>query len=190
MHTSRLTRVPGDPVLVQKIFAPTPALQAYSAIHSSKSPPRTRASPPNENVKISWGMRSLSSAGMGGPFFGGTGVFCETAVKMLFQSPPPKLPSGEEILSRSGGHPGVFVPPPAQAWQQTVHMIAGIAHSEPSPDQTSDSFRGPNGGIKSMGYRSLRQKAGKAREFFARQFGTAPGFRTPAQPFLSTQAMP
>ena len=190
MHTSRLTRVPGDPVLVQKIFAPTPALQAYSAIHSSKSPPRTRASPPNANVKISWGVCSLFSAEIGEPFFGGTGVLCETAVKMPFQSPPPKLPSGAEILSRSGGHPGVFVPPPAQAWQQTVHMIAGVTHSEAAPDQTSDSFRGPNGGIKSMGYRSLRQKAGKAREFFARQFGTAPGFRTPAQPFLSTQAMP
>jgi hypothetical protein len=133
---------------------------------------------------------SLFSAEMGEPFLGGTGVLCETAVKMPFQSPPPKLPSGAEILSRSGGHPGVFVPPPAQAWQQTVHMIAGITHSEPAPDQTGDPLRGPNGGIKSMGYRSLRQKAGKAREFFGRQFGTASGFRTPAQPFLSTQAMP
>src|ERR1019366_15969 len=37
MLTGRLTRAPGDPVLVQKIFAPTPALQANSMIHSSKS---------------------------------------------------------------------------------------------------------------------------------------------------------
>jgi hypothetical protein len=44
MHTSRLTRVPGDPVLVQKIFAPTPALQAYSSLHSSKSGRRLRVS--------------------------------------------------------------------------------------------------------------------------------------------------
>jgi hypothetical protein len=135
-------------------------------------------------------MRSLFSAEMGEHSFWGPGVLYETAVKMPFQSPPPKMPSGAEILSRSGGHPGVFVPPPAQAWQQTVHMIAGITHSEPAPDQSSNSFGGPDGRVKSMGYRSLRQKAGKLRQFFGRQFGTASGFRTPAQPFLSMQAVP
>jgi hypothetical protein len=36
MHTSRLTRAPGGSVLVQKIFAPSPALQANSKLHSSK----------------------------------------------------------------------------------------------------------------------------------------------------------
>jgi hypothetical protein len=70
MHTGRLTRVPGDPVLVQKIFAPTPALQAYSAVHSSKSATRTRASPPNANVNISWGTHGLFASEMGEHFLG------------------------------------------------------------------------------------------------------------------------
>src|SRR5947209_16042818 len=35
MRTSRLTRAPRDPVLVQKIIAPTRASQAYSAPHCS-----------------------------------------------------------------------------------------------------------------------------------------------------------
>src|ERR1700674_5883765 len=93
-------------------------------------------------------------------------------------------------FSRSGGQPSVFVPSPAQTWQQTVHMIAGIAHSETSPDQSSNSFGGPNGRIKSVGHWSSRQQAGKPRQFFMRQFGAAPGFWTAAQPSLSTQAIP
>src|ERR1700687_5530874 len=121
---------------------------------------------------------------------GGTRVLCETAAKMPIYPLPPKLPSDAEILWRPCGQPGVFVPSPAQSWQQMVHMVAGIAHSEAAPDQTGDPFGGPDGCIESMGYWSLRQKAGKPRQFFARQFGTAPRFRALAQPFLSPRAIP
>jgi len=151
MHTSRLTRAPGDPVLVQKIFAPSPALQAYSEFHSSKSAHRARGGPPNANVKIKAGIHAGYSRSRREKFLGGTAeVLCETADKMLIQPLPSRFPSGAKILCRSCRQPSVFVPSPAQAGQQTVHVVAGIVHSEAAPDHTGDPFRGPDGRIKSV----------------------------------------
>ncbi len=74
-------------------------------------------------------------------------------------------------------------------WHQPVHMIAGIAHSEAAPDQNGDAFRGPDGRVKAMGQRSLRQQAGKPRQFFTSQLRTGPGLREAAQPFLPVQTI-
>jgi hypothetical protein len=68
-------------------------------------------------------------------------------------------------------------------------MIGRIVHSEAAPDQTGDSFRCPDGRVKAIGYRSLRQQAGKPSQFFTSKLRAGPGPREAAQPFISVQAV-
>ncbi len=158
MHTSRLTRAPGDPVLVQKIFAPTPALQAYSEFHSSKSARRLRLS--------------------------GSSSFLDGIHLSL------RLSCREGVLSASCRQPGVFVPSPAQAGQQTVNMITRVTHAEPAPDQAGDSFRGPDWGIKPVSHWPLLQQIGKPCQFLTSQFGAASRLWPPPQSVVSSRAVP
>src|SRR5258708_32481806 len=96
----------------------------------------------------------------------------------------------EGVLSASCRQPGVFVPSPAQAGQQTVNMISGVTHAEPAPDQAGDSFRGPDWSIKSVGHGPLLQQIGEPRQFLTRQFGAASRLRPPAQSVVTSRAVP
>src|SRR5579863_3503450 len=95
-------------------------------------------------------------------------------------------------LSFSRWDPGVFMPSPAEVRHQSaLYIIAGVANSEAAPDQTGDAFGGPDGGVESMGGRSLRQQDRESRQFVASQLraGTT-SLRAAAQPFVSAQTIP
>jgi len=98
--------------------------------------------------------------------------------------------STRRLFAAAGRQPGVFVPSPAQAWQQTVDVITRVSHAESAPDQAGDSFRGPDWGIKPVCYWPLLQQIGKACQFLTRQFGAASRLWPPPQSIVSSRAVP
>src|SRR5258708_7596838 len=98
--------------------------------------------------------------------------------------------STRRLFAAACRQPGVFVPSPAQAGQQTVDMIAGVTHAEPAPDQAGDSFRGPDWGIKPVSHGPLLQQIGEPRQFLTRQFGAASRLWPSTQSVVSSRAVP
>ena len=91
----------------------------------------------------------------------------------------------EGVLSASCRQPGVFMPSPTQAGQQTVDMIAGVTHAEPPPDQAGDSFRGPDWVSNPCATGPCFSKSGSLARFSRSNLGRPPVFgrrRNPSSP--------
>src|SRR6266478_3079113 len=98
--------------------------------------------------------------------------------------------STRRLFAAACRQPGVFVPSPAQAGQQTVDVITRVTHAELAPDQAGDSFRGPDRGIKPVSHWPLLQQIGKPCQFLTSQFGAASRLWPPPQSVVTSRAVP
>jgi len=124
---------------------------------------------------------------MGETFFGGgPGVLCENAVKKCYFSRRTETASGAEIRPAMAGTQVCVCHLQLGVGSQTVHMIAGLAHSERRQIRPAIRSEVQTGGIKSpWATGPCAKSAGKGGEFFARQFGEAPRFRRRRSPLTS-----
>src|SRR5258706_1087587 len=98
--------------------------------------------------------------------------------------------STRRLFAAACRQPGVFVPSPAQAGQQTVDVITRVTHAELAPDQAGDSFRGPDRSIKPVSHWPLLQQIGKPCQFLTSQFGAASRLWPPPQSVVTSRAVP
>lgn len=179
MHTGRLTRAPRGSVWFKRSSRPSPALQANSQFHSSKSDSESRRIEAQAFLDGTWYADS-------GPKTISESESCPSA----FDRKPNRL-SGAPVPGGDGRLPRVLVPYPIQSRQKGVfHMVPRIADPEAAPDEFGNALRSPHRSVESVPGRSLLRQLAEPRQVFMRQLRwRAAGFWPPAQPLVSMQAV-